>query len=270
MRERDTLIIGLDAASQYGKFGWAVGRPTSSGCAIDKTGILGSETEAAEGIEGLAKWLRTRSHVLVAVDAPLGWPAVMGRTLATHAAGRPLDSTKDELFHRRTDDAIRDRFKKRPLEVGADKIARASHQALTVLKELRLRSGQEIPLAWNPRFSGAAAIEVYPAATLIARGLPAGGYKDKKLGFSARVALAERLKGQMSGVNAVRALESEHKFDACLCVLAAADFLAGDCVQPQPDALPIAKKEGWIWVAKTQAEVVADTRDSVPTVTEGS
>jgi hypothetical protein len=35
-------------------------------------------------------------------------------------------------------------------------------------------------------------------------------------------------------------------FDACLCLLAASDFLAGRAIQPTNEGL--AAHEGWIWV----------------------
>ena len=39
----------------------------------------------------------------------------------------------------------------------------------------------------------------------------------------------------------------DHALDAVLCLVAAADFLRGDVVQPLPADLASARREGWIW-----------------------
>ncbi|MCM8612051.1 DUF429 domain-containing protein [Accumulibacter sp.] len=85
---------------------------------------------------------------------------------------------KSELFRRETDRVVAAEIGKTPLEVAADRIARAAHSALEVLGLLREHSGKQIPLAWSPEFESVAAIEVYPGATLKARGLEHSGYKN--------------------------------------------------------------------------------------------
>ncbi len=87
----------------------------------------------------VAEWAEAHSPVLLALDAPLGWPAALGVALAGHRAGGPLEHTPNRLFRRRTDDWVRSRFGKRPLEVGADLIARTAHAALALLEGLRQR-----------------------------------------------------------------------------------------------------------------------------------
>jgi hypothetical protein len=70
------------------------------------------------------------------------------------------------MFRRMTDDEIHRRLRKRPLEVGANLIARTAHSALKLLGEIRERTGLAIPLAWAPvEALPYRAIEVYPAAT---------------------------------------------------------------------------------------------------------
>ncbi len=86
----------------------------------------------------------------LALDAPLGWPAVLGETLGPHIAGESLDGTPNELFRRQTDHFIKAVIGRQPLDVGADRIARTAHAALGLLEQLRQLTGQPVPLAWTP------------------------------------------------------------------------------------------------------------------------
>lgn len=110
-----------------------------------------------------------RGPCLIALDAPLGWPKGLGRQLQNHLAGAVVTSEPNEIFRRETDRFIERAYQKRPLEVGANLIARTAHSALKLLGDIRAASDREIPLTWTPRtIVGTVAIEVYPAATLIA------------------------------------------------------------------------------------------------------
>jgi hypothetical protein len=80
-----------------------------------------------------------------------------------------LGKEPNELFRRATDDDIKLRLGKRPLDVGADRIARTAAAALKLLDRLRRETGRPIPLAWTPDEDPTwRAIEVYPVATRIA------------------------------------------------------------------------------------------------------
>jgi hypothetical protein len=94
------------------------------------------------------EWLDQRDNVLIALDAPLGWPRALGACLQSHMAGAPLDSEANALFRRATDDEIKVRLSKRPLDVGADRIARTAVAALELLGALRRETGRPVPLAW--------------------------------------------------------------------------------------------------------------------------
>jgi len=60
-------------------------------------------------------------------------------------------------------------------------LARTAHEALCLLEELRYETGRPIELAWSHELApGIHAIEVYPAATLIAHGMTAHGYKGAR------------------------------------------------------------------------------------------
>lgn len=251
------LIIGLDAASQRSNFGYAVAWLGNGNLVIEEAGLLESEDDGEDRILSLGRRLAGASEALIAVDAPLGWPAEMGRVLAAHRAGFPIPLPKDQMFRRVTDRFVAQTFGKTPLEVGADKIARASHEALRVLGQLRADSGKPIPLAWNPQVDEACVIEVYPAATLKARRLRDTGYK-KTDQAEQREGIARALLGRMPDLNRYVGYRAD-VFDACLCALAAADFLHGETLAPSPEDMAAVRREGWIWVRRP----AADQRETV-------
>jgi hypothetical protein len=194
----------------------------------------------------VSAWLGSAPDALLAIDAPLGWPAALGVNLAHHEAGVALSTRADLLFHRETDTEIERRLGKRPLEVGANLIARTAHAALAFLDELRRLTGMPIPLAWDQaNEAGARTIEVYPAATLRAHGIPTGEYKGASE-IDGRKGLLARLGARVSLPSDVQVLErSADALDAVVCLIAGADFLNGRAVPPND--LQSAKKEGWIW-----------------------
>ena len=193
----------------------------------------------------LARWLAEDPGALLALDAPLGWPADLAEALVGHRAGDPIDAPSERLFARATDHEVHARHGRMPLEVGAGWIARTARATLGLLDEVRQATGLPIPLAWSPDPERAAAIEVYPAATLIAHGHALLGYKVP--GSPARAAVVQDWPDAVvvpSSLDLV-ALNTD-AFDAILCVLAGADFLAR--AARGPDDVALARREGWIWV----------------------
>lgn len=193
-------------------------------------------------------WLEKSGErdVLLAMDAPLGWPGTLARELHKHQAGRPIETMPNDLFRRHTDRFVKEQVGKLPLDVGADRIARAGHAALAFLGRLERQLKTRIELAWSPSFSGIRAIEVYPAATLKVHGIPTRGYKAKD-GMAKRGKVLEGLSQRLFVKAEVPAMEKRSDtLDAVACVLAGADFLRGHCYPPVKGA-PV-EKEGWIWV----------------------
>ena len=187
------------------------------------------------------------SPTLIALDAPLGWPRALSEVLPAHCAGRDPRFTANEMFRRRTDDVVKEKLNKRPLDVGADKIARAAHAALQFLDSLREATGLALPLAWSPGYAtGVSAIEVYPAATLIAYGLPSRGYKKSE---NERRKLVDGLAGIVELDEAARngMVACDDLLDAAVCVIAGVDFADSSVVEPTSEELELAKHEGWIW-----------------------
>jgi predicted RNase H-like nuclease len=239
-----TRLLGIDAATQPDRTGLA--------CADwDGATLRVGATHRPNGPEDQLAWLADRltkdEPCLIGVDAPLGWPVGLAAALGTHRAGDPVAASADRLFRRRTDQAIQERLGKRPMDVGADRIARTAHAALALLGALAERSGSAIEPAWSEHeWSSPAVAEVYPAATLTALGLRASGYKGADT--AARAALIQTLPDWVLLPEPAReaAISSDHVADAVITLVAAADFLAGRC--PGPDEPERAYQEGWIWV----------------------
>ena len=203
-------------------------------------------------LDVLAQWIvEAREATLIAVDAPLGWPAPLGQALTSHEAGQAIGTSADDMFRRRTDVFVRRTIGKNPLEVGADRIARTAHEALACLGELGKALGTHVPLAWTPAVEkGPSVIEVYPAATLKAYSIRNTGYKRVDQSAERReivkglrrrwLEIPDRLANELH--------DDADTLDAAVCVLAAQDFVEGRAEPPEEEDL--ARREGWIWVPR--------------------
>lgn len=238
-------IIGIDCATDPAKVGVARGQLRHGRVEVEAAQLVGKGGDPAAVV---SPWIAAHAGpTLLAVDAPLGWPAGLGAALATHRAGAQLAGEANQLFRRTTDRVVHERLGKLPLDVGADRIARTALAALQMLQRLRDHHGERIPLAWNVRdIAPLAAIEVYPAGTLTSRGVTSSGYKlasDRSVREAMLDALADEL---VVGPHRPTLLQHADVLDATLCLLAASDFLQGTVMQPDDHAL--AMHEGWIWV----------------------
>lgn len=253
-RQPTTQIIGIDCATESKKVGLALGHFTRGELKVTEA-RCGGTPEAL--LETICKWLASAERVLLALDAPLGWPDALRQALAVHSAGQEIDvdgveaqaEAAELLFRRKTDREVTAKCRKRPLDVGADRIARTAHAALTLLDTLRRQSRVPIPLAWSPDFTDrCAAIEVYPAATLTAYGIGCSSYKkDTSDHRKEREKILDSLRGHLTlEANAEEILNDADILDAVVCTLAAADFLRGDAHPPEPDDATV-RREGWIW-----------------------
>lgn len=242
------IIVGVDCAAQWNRTGVSIARYRGNSVTIQ---------QAWKGTKDLpqrlADVLADSETALLALDAPLGWPTPLGLDLVRHAAGQELSELPDQLFIRDTDRFVREKTGKKPLDVGADKIARATAGALQLLAELRSRTGKSIPLAWTPELVGETkAIEVYPAATMLGWQYKAPSYK-KPGQREERATIVRWLGGIIDITDVAPALESsDHVLDSAICILAGADFLQGRTYDP-PDR-PIAHREGWIWFRSHTAD----------------
>jgi len=243
-----TIIIGIDCATNPKKVGIARAEFAAGQCAVTSLELGGDDENLPATI---TRWLPTSGPALLAFDAPLGWPSPLGAALANHSAGEPLAESRNNLFRRATDRFVKEQIGKQSLDVGADRIARTAHAALGLLGEIRERSGHPIPLAWSDQvLEGPAAIEVYPAATLVAHRLPSTRYKGRS-DEDQRQLMLRGLAGRIEipPTTALLAAANADALDALVCVLAALDFLRGDALPP--GKRDQARREGWIWVRKT-------------------
>jgi predicted RNase H-like nuclease len=247
-----TTIIGIDCATQDDHVGLALAHFDGQQAQVDQV-LVGSKQ--APILETITHWITQTSTTLIALDAPLGWPAELGPTLSSHNAGDLVDVDPDRLFRRLTDRIVQQEIKKLPLEVGANLIARTAHAALKLLHQLRKYSDIPIPLAWSPVLDGRiCAIEVYPAATLLAYAIPMKVSPSQDKAALRQQAMVMLSKYIHFPSEQQLMIENGHAFDASICVLAAADFLRGQAIAPTdlPTVdLPTVKKEGWIWLKKS-------------------
>lgn len=244
-------LIGWDCAVEAKKCGLAFGEITAKRLQVESV-ETGLSDEAL--LDAIAERISATAPCLLAIDAPLGWPADLGEALGEHQAGGSIPSLANNLFRRNTDRFIKSAIGKQSLDVGADRIARTALAALQRLAQLRERTRQSLPLAWLPgQMAGSACIEAYPAGTLTVYGFPASGYKGKGIKHQdARDQLVEAL-AQLMHIPAavsVRMRANDDALDAVVCLLAGYDYMQGLVMRPDDQAL--AEKEGWIWVRQPQ------------------
>jgi len=240
----NVAIIGIDCATNKKNVAIGYGVYSQSKSIIKKVVASAGKEEPVDIISKLAK---KEKSVLFAFDSPLGWPREMAHVLYSHKAGEPIDVDANSLFNRETELFIKKVIGKKPLEVGADRIARTTKWTLDLLDKLRKELNYGIPLSWNHNeILPASAIEVYPAATLLSRHINIRGYKNNQ-NIKKRNEILERIKEYITiEADKKDITETSHKLDACICVLAASDFLRGDCIPP-PKEFSV-EKEGWVWI----------------------
>jgi predicted RNase H-like nuclease len=196
----------------------------------------------------VVRWLQQdpQLRTLLAIDAPLGWPKDLSSALIDHRAGQEISTEPNLMFRRETDRFVHAKLWKTPLEIGADRIARTAHSALRLLGHLRRSMSAEIPLAWSQDWEGTVAIEVYPAATLLAHKITAVGYKKKGQQTVDREEIIKCLRSQLTLPESCQVMsESADALDAAVCILAGADFVRGLAQAPEDTTLAV--REGWIW-----------------------
>lgn len=236
-------IIGIDAAVASEKTGVAIALQTNDQWRLEDIRCGKRNQSIADLVLSL---IDPTLPVLVAMDAPLGWPTPLRSALSTHRAGDPIDLDPRFDFARETDRFVREKVGLKPIDIGADRIARTAAAALGLIAELRKGLNQALPLIVTPaQATQGGVIEVYPAATLKQRNLPYRQYKKPEMTQVRReiaTAISEELPFKL-GIDC--AIDSDHCLDAAICVLAAIDFLAKQC--HEPPRLDLLQTEGWIW-----------------------
>jgi predicted nuclease with RNAse H fold len=248
-------IVGIDCATLASKTGLAFAEYVDGRLEVRECIIADARIPIAEQV---VRWLKPTATALLALDSPLGWPALLGTTLAGHKAGIAIYVKSNELFRRHTDEVVRATLGKSPLEVGADRIARTAIAALSLLADVGVLIGKNIALAWEAQINeGIRAIEVYPAGTLRAYQqigfAPNSGNADQdKQSLIAKMRKNGRLHFDRGNS---KSIDNEHALDSVLCALAATDFIEKRVIFPGTDKeRELARKEGWIWVRDPAAK----------------
>ncbi|MDH5178726.1 MAG: DUF429 domain-containing protein [Gammaproteobacteria bacterium] len=237
-------IIGIDCATEPRDIGLACGNYSNSHLVVTQARKIAKNETVADVI---CRWIRKGIPCLLAIDAPLGWPAELGEELSRHTAGARVVTDPNMMFRRETDRRVKQITGKTALDVGADRIARSAHAALELLEALRKKTGKNIPLAWDNHLKdNISAIEVYPAATLKMTGLISTGYKKPENTKERKDIIFGLEQYLRLDVDKTILENDDDILDATVCLLAGADFLNGKAVRP--DNMGTAIKEGWIWV----------------------
>lgn len=239
-------LIGIDCAAAARNTGLALGYYSDGQILLSRVTVASVNHPPAQIVSG---WLADSLPTILAFDAPLGWPMQMGEELSGHSAGQFLEVDEKHFFCRLTDRIVEEQLGKRPLEVGANLIARTALAALRLLNDLRRISGQAIPLDWiGEETDQITAIEVYPAATLVS-------CREAILGFH-RKNSTDRLEMLYNlGITVDNEEDTDlirrdlNAFDAVVCLRSAADFLQGNCIRVTD--VERALREGWIWVKES-------------------
>jgi hypothetical protein len=252
MSETDCIsIIGIDCSTQPARTGLVFARYRNRKIELVSNLNAGDITDYSPLpdhrwyplVKQCQDWIGKDENVLFCMDAPLGWPETMRNVLSQHRAGELLGMEARDLFNRSTELFVDATIQKRPLEIGANLIARTAAAALELLSSLRVMLRMDLPLLWEQGpITGSGVIEVYPTATIIGR-VGAG----TKLNFKTKTDILLPLLEMDFGLESIDLLESsdDHILDAAMCVLAGADFIEKRCHEP-PDR-ELAEKEGWIW-----------------------
>ncbi len=189
------------------------------------------------------------------IDCPLGWPAPFVEFVSAHHAGRVISlgevagrAGRRRLAYRLTDEAVHEAISRWPLSVAADRIGHTAMRAAVLLARLA-DEGRPV----DRRGSGVV-VEVYPAASLHAWGLPYRGYKGPQ-NLPHLAELVDRLTTAAPwldlGAYATLCRVSDHALDAVIAALTARAAAQGLATQPGPDHAEAARTEGWIALPTT-------------------
>ena len=246
-------ILGIDCASQLKNTGFSIGI-YKKGQLIIKDALVGSKFFSLEDV--VLKWFNPYEINLIAIDAPLGWPMDMALNLNNHFAGQLLDIEANQMFRRETDRFVKRKTNKQPLDVGADKIARAALAGLKLIGDISSIIKEPIPLAWEPlEIQPVSVIEVYPSLTLFMHAIISKGYKKKENQLE-REEIISQLEHHIDlQKNKDIMLFDVNVLDSVVCLLSALDFINGNV--ELPENYELAKKEGWIWFKKDEEHPVS-------------
>jgi predicted nuclease with RNAse H fold len=213
----------------------------TAGCIVRWDGGVGHVERLAQPLSDADIVELARISDLVAIDAPLGWPAAFVAAVTGHARGEAWPSVGlRDLRFRATDHHVRDNVGWWPLSVSSDLIGVVAFRAARLVSLLR-------PGA-SARDGSNGLLEVYPAAALARWSLPHLGYK-KRAHTAERLAILAGLE-RVVEVEMTAVQEQLARSSDCLDSLVAA-IVARALAIGRTDPIPvghraIAAVEGWI------------------------
>jgi len=114
-----TTIIGIDRAAQDKHTKLALGHFDGHQCNILKV-VHGNSVDTVAAT--ISEWIIENQPNLIAMDAPLGWPAAISGCLHSYKAGEHVAIESDMLFSRIIGKIAREKTGNMPLEIGADNV----------------------------------------------------------------------------------------------------------------------------------------------------
>ncbi len=184
------------------------------------------------------------------IDCPLGWPASFATFVAQHHRGAIADVAlaqdkegRRRLLWRRTDEDVRERTGLIPLSVAADRIAHVAVRCATLQARLA-ELGRPVD-----RTGAGILVEVYPAGSLRAWGLPDRRYKGAAgaAALHANVDVLLKLAPWLDlGIFDPLCRSRDDSFDAVIAALTARAAALGLTTAPPQPYVDQARTEGWI------------------------
>jgi hypothetical protein len=247
------FVLGIDLAAQPASTGAVVLRCESAGGSAERSSTSWSVEAHGPADDELLVQLGAEATA-IGVDCPLGWPSAFVDAVGAHHRHDPWPAEADRrpLTHRLTDHELRARRQGNPMSVSADLLGHVAMRCAWLQREWSAQRGEPAL-----RDGSTWLMEVYPAASLRAWGLPSRGYKVRR-GADAEplarrhqildalvVALGDRLE---LGEVRERCLDSDHLLDALIAALTVLVVRAGGTTWPLPEQRSIAQAEGWIHV----------------------
>ena len=175
-------------------------------------------------------------RVVVAIDAPLGFPVGLLRFLTQpeETVTPPKIEIRSRLAYRDCERWVKDEFNKKPLSAAFDKLGSNATLAMTLMRHARAAGFTVMPFGDTP--SDRTIIEVYP-------GIAKRAHKKNERAIEA----VERWmpNGPVPGSD---------EYDACICAILGLVFGGAGPILGLPNLIPPprdrqdqAKREGWIY-----------------------
>jgi predicted nuclease with RNAse H fold len=239
------MIVGVDFATNRQERTW-MARGERKG-----DNLIVNCLDRVENKNVLAK---AKGAQVIGIDVPLGWPVDFQHAVAHYRADKPTAINPALFPERYTDKKVKEKLQLnfKPLSVAADRIARCTWEAATLLS----RASLEYRVNPVEHTLEPCVIEVYPKATLWTilgkdQFNKLKGYKGKDGGETRKqilnLILRRGFQIQDQKDYRKKILDHDDALDAVLALASADAFQCGRVVFPDPAHRPRTAQEGWIY-----------------------